>query len=139
MNDIENYNCDRMCISENCNEESTKFILHEVNKMKVHLVFCDKHAEIFENKLLGITKTKILGYEEIKGEHNKGIKFPVILCEEIDESFEFYCDFCDKEHSHGKGEGHRCGHCHNPKSPYAETGYILTLNKDYFKDKAQKK
>ncbi len=79
--------------------------------------------------------TIILGYEN---------NIPVILCEErtdlpFDEAMKFYCDFCKKYHFHGLGEGHRIAHCHNDKSPFNEKGYIITLNKDYFKTKEERK
>ena len=37
--------------------------------------------------------------------------------------------FCDSHGAGGDdgGEGHRVAHCHNPKSPYRDTGYILKI------------
>jgi hypothetical protein len=75
-------------------------------------------------------ETIILGYEE---------NIPVILCKErtdapITGAMKFYCEFCRKNHNHGIGEGHRIAHCHNPKSPFDKTGYIITLNPCYIKN-----
>src|SRR5262245_956223 len=36
-----------------------------------------------------------------------------------------WCDYCQKWHFHGQGEGHRVAHCIDDKSPYRKTGYIL--------------
>jgi hypothetical protein len=63
-----------------------------------------------------------------------------------------WCEFCKRDHWHGRhdpatggtaydnrrmrfrgdctcpvgtGDGHRVAHCHNPDSPYADTGYVL--------------
>ena len=34
-----------------------------------------------------------------------------------------WCDYCQRWHWHGQGEGHRIEHCHDPRSPYAKHGY----------------
>jgi len=70
-------------------------------------------------------KTTILGYEN---------GFPVILAEKEPNGVQwsFYCEYCRRRHYHGKGEGHRGAHC-TEDSPFKETGYIITLNPDYFK------
>lgn len=77
-------------------------------------------------------KTKILGYEAIKGN-----EVAVILCEERTDTnlvgaMKFYCDFCKKDHIHGIGEGHRLQHCFDVDSPFDQVGYIITLNPNYF-------
>ena len=60
-----------------------------------------------------------------------------------------WCPHCKRDHNHGRhdpdtgcrydhwnqrgvctcppgtGDGHRTAHCHNPQSPYADTGYIV--------------
>ena len=41
---------------------------------------------------------------------------------------EFVCKYCRKIHRHGRGEGHRVAHCHNEKSGYEQTGYVLKLS-----------
>ncbi len=42
------------------------------------------------------------------------------------------CPHCQKPHYHGavgsafgSGDGHRIGHCRDPRSPYLETGYLI--------------
>lgn len=45
------------------------------------------------------------------------------------DSFQFDCEFCHRVHSHGAMEGHRWAHCHNPESPFQDTGYILRERK----------
>jgi hypothetical protein len=45
-------------------------------------------------------------------------------------SFRFDCPHCRRPHYHGAEEGHRAAHCHDPASPYAETGYVLGLRTD---------
>jgi hypothetical protein len=59
-------------------------------------------------------------------------KRPVVLCERVDDiRWRFRCPFCREYHVHGSGaagkeiEGHRVAHCHEPTSPFLETGYIL--------------
>ena len=60
-----------------------------------------------------------------KAEYDKdGI--PIINAEISDKlHIRFYCDHCKRFHYHGRGNGHRVAHCHDPKGPYAGTGYIL--------------
>lgn len=38
-----------------------------------------------------------------------------------------WCDWCERWHTHGAGEGHRVAHCACRKSPYADSGYRLEL------------
>ena len=69
-------------------------------------------------------KTVILGYKD-------GI--PIIEAEpETGSGFlTFYCQYCRREHLHGRGDGHRGAHCiYHPtgrqtSSPFLETGYYL--------------
>lgn len=49
----------------------------------------------------------------------------VIHRTDFPEGWKFYCVFCKRYHNHGSGLGYRMAHCHNDKSPYEETGYIL--------------
>jgi hypothetical protein len=49
MNNIENYNCEGMCVEETCNNRYTKHTSLKLNGMKVHILLCEKHAEQFEN------------------------------------------------------------------------------------------
>lgn len=41
----------------------------------------------------------------------------------------FWCDYCNNEHLHGRGNGHRTAHCvrqrYSKESPFAKTGYYL--------------
>jgi hypothetical protein len=65
---------------------------------------------------------------------------PVVLCERVRSSsdiptWKFWCPFCRSYHVHG-GEpdhngdiGHRVAHCHEPSSPFRNTGYSLRLPK----------
>lgn len=81
---------------------------------------------------LGLVKLpEIIGYVCYDSNY-----IPIILCKsrkDFPEGFTFKCSFCKKSHSHGMNEGHRIAHCHNDKSPYAKTGYIVTKDKNYFK------
>ena len=36
-----------------------------------------------------------------------------------------WCKYCNRNHLHGFGYGHRVAHCPDPDSPYRTTGYIL--------------
>jgi hypothetical protein len=61
-------------------------------------------------------------------------EIPTVYCEEIKprrpqdcETWRFWCDHCNKWHSHGAGAGHRLAHCHKPGSPYERTGYFIEL------------
>ena len=36
-----------------------------------------------------------------------------------------WCKYCNRNHLHGRGYGHRVAHCDDPASPYRATGYIL--------------
>lgn len=64
--------------------------------------------------------TKIIGYDEhtpiIKAERRKDVL-----------GYKFFCFYCNKNHYHGEGEGHRAAHCKpNENSPFLKTGYIIT-------------
>lgn len=52
---------------------------------------------------------------------------PVVNIIDDGKNYKFYCQFCKRWHRHGRSEGHRVAHCHNPDSPYSETGYVLKL------------
>lgn len=39
----------------------------------------------------------------------------------------FWCIYCNRNHLHGRGEGHRIAHCCNEDSPYLKSGYILKV------------
>lgn len=41
-----------------------------------------------------------------------------------------WCVYCDREHLHGAGSGHRVAHCTSPTSPYLRTGYVIELADD---------
>ena len=51
----------------------------------------------------------------------------IITCKEFGNLWIFYCPFCKKEHTHGKGEGMRSSHCFNQKSPLFNKDYYLVL------------
>lgn len=55
---------------------------------------------------------------------------PVIKAEPWEDyalGLKFFCEFCNKFHYHGAGEGHRVAHCKiEVESPFHETGYYLT-------------
>jgi hypothetical protein len=69
-------------------------------------------------------KTEILGYHEGR---------PIIKAypsQDESEYLTFWCEYCNREHLHGYGNGHRVAHCaiSNRKaieSPYRDTGYYL--------------
>jgi hypothetical protein len=74
-------------------------------------------------------KTVILGYHEGR---------PIIKAvpEEGSGFLTFYCEYCKKEHLHGRGNGHRAAHCFYVRygaygkkiethSPFLEGGYYL--------------
>lgn len=50
MQDITNYNTDRMCVEEYCSHIYTHFTLLRLRGMVVVLSFCDEHAEEWELK-----------------------------------------------------------------------------------------
>lgn len=61
-------------------------------------------------------------------------RFPVLLSFPVgDKQVAVWCPFCIQWHYHGLAEGHRAGHCVNPKSPLKVTGYIVRAGttKDY--------
>jgi hypothetical protein len=61
-------------------------------------------------------------------------KIPVVLCEVVApsrlhgvESWQFWCPFCARYHTHGAARGHRVAHCSDSSSPFYKTGYVLKL------------
>lgn len=74
----------------------------------------------------------ILGY----GKYN----IPIISVWRTDKvHVSFFCPDCKAVHRHGYGEtgttnGHRCSHCHNPKSRFNDKGYYLRLQDDIRED-----
>jgi hypothetical protein len=44
-----------------------------------------------------------------------------------DGRWKVWCEHCQRDHFHGAGEGHRVAYCHDPSSPYSDSGYYLTL------------
>jgi len=80
------------------------------------------HKQIIENaKDFG-------GWKKINGE-----KYPIFLCQEVWGThirlWKFYCPFCKKKHTHGKGEGLRGAHCEK-KSPMFMQDYYIKLKGD---------
>ena len=51
MGEIENYNCDGLCIQEFCSEKYTHMIKHNLLGLKLVLGFCKKHGKEIEDKL----------------------------------------------------------------------------------------
>jgi len=59
-------------------------------------------------------------------ENGKEYKIPIVYAfTDGRTTSEFFCKYCNKEHRHGFGEGHRSAHCSNQNSPYNKTGYII--------------
>lgn len=59
-------------------------------------------------------------------------KYPIVLCREVPPShprgvktWEFWCPFCSRYHTHGAEPGHRVAHCGDESSPFYEKGYVL--------------
>lgn len=52
MEEIEKHNCAGLCSEQYCNKPETHFIQVKINEMEIFLSFCEKHAQIFENKIL---------------------------------------------------------------------------------------
>lgn len=51
---------------------------------------------------------------------------PVLDAQVVDhDRWRVWCAFCERWHTHSASPGHRVAHCHNPASPYADTGYVL--------------
>jgi hypothetical protein len=53
MQKIINHNCAGLCCQKYCDEPETHFVQVKINGMEFLIGFCEKHAEEFENKLLG--------------------------------------------------------------------------------------
>jgi len=76
--------------------------------------YCGRRHEPIPHK-----ETVILGYYKntpiIKAVPEEGTGF-----------LTFYCQYCKREHLHGRGDGHRVAHCTwESNSPFRETGYFL--------------
>ena len=56
MEKIVNFNCERMCNEKYCNMPYTYFCDIEFLGMKIHLAFCERHANQFENLILKYLK-----------------------------------------------------------------------------------
>jgi len=53
MEKIVNHNCCGICEEKYCDEIETHFCQVKINGMEFLIGFCEKHAEEFENKILG--------------------------------------------------------------------------------------
>ncbi len=64
---------------------------------------------------------------------------PTVIVKDDGASYYFYCEYCKKNHRHGRLEGHRVAHCSPTRmknrelvptnSPYLLNGYHLELEK----------
>ena len=48
MEKIDNYNCDGLCIEKSCDKRYTHFTNRIINGVELHLSFCRKHANEYE-------------------------------------------------------------------------------------------
>ena len=62
----------------------------------------------------------------LAGTGAREITIPTLLAEPVDDGLRVWCIWCRQHHHHGDGYGHRVAHCANPRSPYRDTGYVLT-------------
>lgn len=77
---------------------------------------------IRKKKADALKKTPIIGY------HNE--EFPIIAAYWEDGQLTFWCSYCQRNHLHGWGDGHRVAHC-DEDNPLKENGYILkTMSKE---------
>lgn len=121
MEDIDNYNCEGMCAEKHCSNKYTKHTAITHNGLKLFVCLCDKHAGVYE----AFENSNEKDFEYFT--HPDGEKSVIIKCiKGNDNTWKFFCEFCGVWHTHGAGEGHRCAHCHNSKSPYSG-GYYLKL------------
>ncbi len=57
MNEIENYNCQGLCVQQFCNERYTHMTTIKLYELDLVLGMCKKHAEEFDNNILkGVEK-----------------------------------------------------------------------------------
>jgi hypothetical protein len=61
---------------------------------------------------------------------------PVLLAQEgrtfgVAACWRVWCPFCVTRHTHSPHEGHRSAHCHEPTSPFKETGYYIILARNW--------
>lgn len=86
--------------------------MSESNKKLSKCHRCGRRHEPFEKK------TEIIGHYGdapiIKAYPEQGTGF-----------LTFWCDYCKKEHLHGRGNGHRVAHCVSSSSPFEKEGYFL--------------
>jgi hypothetical protein len=146
--EIENHNTIGMCCEKECANSETNYMIIKLYGMELHIVLCDIHAEMIYNAIsrrrygeVGPKpkteiveggkcyhcgrrhepfqmRTIILGYHE-------GIPIIKAYAEQGTGFLTFWCDYCNKEHLHGRGEGHRIAHCHGGKSAFEKKGYYL--------------
>jgi hypothetical protein len=51
---------------------------------------------------------------------------PVLSAERVNAvQLKIHCEYCNKAHYHGLGDGHRVAHCLDESSLYLRTGYII--------------
>jgi hypothetical protein len=54
------------------------------------------------------------------------MQHPVFLCDQVQDQWTFWCPFCQFQHWHSAGPGHRVSHCFTPEGKEAmPNGYVL--------------
>jgi len=55
MDKILNHNCDGLCVHQFCGQKQTHYINIKFHGLPLALGFCEKHADIFENREFGFS------------------------------------------------------------------------------------
>lgn len=53
MEEVVNHNCWGLCSEQYCDSPETHFIQAQINGMVFLIGFCKKHADMFEEKIIG--------------------------------------------------------------------------------------
>jgi len=87
------------------------------------------HAVLFEGYFNGYDEALILlnmvDSNESPTNHRHIPKVAVVPRTDGVPGWKFFCGFCDTEHLHGIGLGHREAHCTDRTSSYLNSGYML--------------
>lgn len=118
------------CAENVCDQKATQFTTMKIRPFKVHLIFCDKHAEQISHSIYCMPEPDEIPEAEV-------------YLEVSDDTYLWIldkCPYCFQRHTHGGGKvgeddpykqlTHRVAHCGDPFREIAHMGYELVESEE---------